>query len=114
MGVTVNGVELEWRERGDGDVVVFIHGFPFNSAMWGHQLAAMPPDWRAIAPDLRGFGASDIGDDPVFAMDLFARDLAALLDHLNIERVVLCGHWRLCRLRVLATACRTRSRDRPL
>jgi len=125
MGVTVNGVELEWRERGEGDVVVFIHGFPFNSAMWGHQLAALPADWRAIAPDLRGFGASEIGPDPVFAMDLLARDLAALLDHLNIERVVLCGlsmggyvafeFWRQCAERVRAIVlCDTRaSADAP-
>jgi pimeloyl-ACP methyl ester carboxylesterase len=91
MGVTLNGIELEWRERGDGDVVVFIHGFPFNSAMWGHQLAAMPPDFRGLAPDLRGFGASDLGSEPVLTMELLARDIAGLLDHLGIERVVLCG-----------------------
>lgn len=91
MGVTVNGVELEWRERGEGDAILFVHGFPFNSAMWGNQLAGLPPGWRGIAPDLRGFGASEIGADPVFRMDLLAADLAALLDHLGIERVVLCG-----------------------
>lgn len=91
MGVTVNGVEIEWRERGDGDAILFIHGFPFNSAMWGHQLAGLPDGWRGIAPDLRGFGASDLGDEPVLGMDLFATDLARLLDHLNIDRVVLCG-----------------------
>jgi len=91
MGVTVNGVELEWRERGDGDAILFIHGFPFNSAMWGHQLAGLPAGWRGLAPDLRGFGASEIGGEPVFGMDVFAADLAALLDQLGIDRVVLCG-----------------------
>jgi len=91
MGVTVNGIDIEWREHGEGDAVLFIHGFPFNSAMWGHQLAAMPAGWRGIAPDLRGFGTSEMGADPVLGMDLVARDLAALLDHLQIERVVLCG-----------------------
>jgi pimeloyl-ACP methyl ester carboxylesterase len=91
MGVTVNGVEIEWRERGDGDAILFIHGFPFNSAMWGHQLAALPDGWRGIAPDLRGFGASEIGGEPILSMELFGSDLARLLDHLEIERVVLCG-----------------------
>jgi pimeloyl-ACP methyl ester carboxylesterase len=91
MGVTLNGTELDWRERGTGDVIVFIHGFPFNSAMWGLQLASLPPDWRGIAPDLRGFGASELGNAPVFTMELFARDLAALLEHLGVDRVVLCG-----------------------
>ncbi len=91
MGVTLNGIELEWRERGEGDAVIFIHGFPFNSAMWGQQLAAVPAEWRGIAPDLRGFGASETGNEPVHTMELFARDLAALLDFMNVDRVVLCG-----------------------
>lgn len=91
MGVKVNGVDIEWRERGSGDAILFIHGFPFNSAMWGHQLAALPDGWRGIAPDLRGFGASELGEAPILGMDLLAADLAGLLDQLEIERVVLCG-----------------------
>jgi 3-oxoadipate enol-lactonase len=91
MGVSVNGVELEWRERGDGDVIVFVHGFPFNSAMWGHQLAGLPADWRGMAVDLRGFGASELGDEPELGMETHARDIAGLLDQLGIERIVMCG-----------------------
>lgn len=91
MGVSVNGVELEWRERGDGEVIVFVHGFPFNSAMWGHQLAALSEGWRGIAIDLRGFGASELGREPELGMETHARDIAGLLDHLGIERIVLCG-----------------------
>jgi pimeloyl-ACP methyl ester carboxylesterase len=91
MGMPVNGIEIEWRERGSGDVILFVHGFPFNSAMWGYQLSALPPRWRGIAPDLRGFGASGQGGADVYGMDLFAHDLAVLLERLAIERVVLCG-----------------------
>jgi pimeloyl-ACP methyl ester carboxylesterase len=120
MGVTVNGVELEWRERGEGDVIVFIHGFPFNSAMWGHQLADLPPEWRGMAPDLRGFGASELGSEPVLGMDVHARDIASLLDFQGIDRVVLCGlsmggyvafeFWRLFGDRVRAIVlCDTRA-----
>lgn len=91
MGARINGIELEWRDRGTGEAILMIHGFPLNSAMWGSQLTRLSPDWRVVAPDLRGFGASDVGDEPVFSMDLMARDLAALLDHLGIERAVICG-----------------------
>jgi pimeloyl-ACP methyl ester carboxylesterase len=91
MGARINGTELEWRERGAGDAVLLIHGFPLNSAMWGEQLTGLSHDWRLIAPDLRGFGASEPGTEPVLQMDLLARDLAALLDHLGIERAVVCG-----------------------
>jgi pimeloyl-ACP methyl ester carboxylesterase len=119
MGVTLNGIEMEWRERGEGDAIVFVHGFPFNSAMWEPQLAQLPPGWWGIAPDLRGFGASMDGPEDVYSMELFARDLAALLDHLEIERAVVCGlsmggyiafeFWRLFPDRVRALVlCDTR------
>jgi pimeloyl-ACP methyl ester carboxylesterase len=91
MSATINGIDLEWREQGEGTPILFIHGFPFNSAMWGPQLASLPRGWRGIAPDLRGFGASTGGTEDVYAMELFARDLATLLDHLGEERAVLCG-----------------------
>jgi 3-oxoadipate enol-lactonase len=91
MQHAINGVKLHWRESGAGDdVVLFIHGFPFRSTMWGPQLEAAPEGWRFIAPDLRGFGSSDAGSEP-FSIDLFADDVIALLDHLNIEQVVVCG-----------------------
>jgi pimeloyl-ACP methyl ester carboxylesterase len=91
MGARINGTEMEWRDRGSGDPVLLIHGFPLNSAMWGAQLTGLAGDWRLVAPDLRGFGASEPGAEPAFGMDLLARDLAALLDHLGIGRTVVCG-----------------------
>jgi 3-oxoadipate enol-lactonase len=91
MPAIINGVELEWRASGEGEVIVFIHGFPYNSAMWGPQLAALPAGWRGIAVDLRGFGASAEGSEPVYGMDLFAGDVVALLDHLGAGRAVVCG-----------------------
>jgi pimeloyl-ACP methyl ester carboxylesterase len=91
MQHAINGVKLHWRESGAGDdVVLFIHGFPFRSTMWGPQLEAVPAGWRFIAPDLRGFGNSELGNESL-SMDLFADDVIALLDHLNIEQVVVCG-----------------------
>lgn len=90
MQHAINGVRLHWREAGAGDPVVFIHGFPFNGSMWDAQLAAVPEGWRFIAPDLRGFGESEIGDAP-YTMDLLADDVVALLDHLEIDQAVICG-----------------------
>jgi pimeloyl-ACP methyl ester carboxylesterase len=71
--------------------VLFIHGFPFDSSMWRHQLEALP-EWECVAPDLRGAGVSDAPADPdEYSMAAYARDLTALLDAQGIERVVLCG-----------------------
>lgn len=120
MGARLNGIEMDWRERGEGDAILFIHGFPFNSAMWEPQLTQLPAGWRGIAPDLRGFGATTDGPEDVYSMELFARDLAALLDHLDIQHAVICGlsmggyvafqFWRLFRERVRAMVlCDTRA-----
>jgi pimeloyl-ACP methyl ester carboxylesterase len=82
---------MHWRESGSGEAVVFLHAFPFHSGMWDHQLEHLPAGWRGIAPDLRGFGRTSGSGTGPYTMDLFADDLAALLAHLRINRVVLCG-----------------------
>lgn len=91
MQQAINGVKLHWREAGAGDAAIFIHGFPFHSGMWNGQLAAVPQGWRFIAPDLRGFGESEIGAQTPLTMDLFADDIVALMDHLQIDQAVICG-----------------------
>lgn len=71
--------------------VLFIHGFPFDHAIWRHQLAALAR-WRCLAPDLRGAGASG-GDNPAdaYSMATYAADLIRQLDDQRIETVVVCG-----------------------
>lgn len=87
----VRDVHLHVVERGSGPPLLLVHGFPLDHAMWAAQLEDLSRDARVIAPDLRGFGASDSGGDVVLMED-FADDLAALLDVLGIaEPVVFCG-----------------------
>lgn len=97
------------REPSRG-TIVFIHGFPFDGSVWCRQLADIPAGWRALAPDLRGFGRSPIdatpgevssvrgagsgiarGDEPVLTMARFADDLAELIDEEVGGPVVACG-----------------------
>ncbi|HEX5581491.1 MAG TPA: alpha/beta fold hydrolase [Gemmatimonadaceae bacterium] len=80
---------ISFEDRGDGVPVLFVHGFPHDRALWDPQLDALSDRARCIAPDLRGFGES--GHEGPWSMDRHAADLACLLDHLRIERVVLCG-----------------------
>lgn len=88
--VTVNGVNLAVDATGSGSsAMLFIHGFPFDRTLWQYQLAHLR-DVRCIAPDLRGMGLSD-APDLGYSMTTYAADLAALLDTLGVERVVLCG-----------------------
>ncbi|MEE4544956.1 alpha/beta fold hydrolase [Streptomyces sp. V4-01] len=67
-----------------------VHGHPFDRTMWAPQLHALGARHRMIAPDLRGYGRSTVVPG-ITPLDTFARDLAALLDHLGIERAALCG-----------------------
>jgi 3-oxoadipate enol-lactonase len=89
--VAVNGITLAVHDEGNGPPMLFVHGFPLSHSMWRGQLEAFASDHRVIAPDLRGFGGSDVTEGTV-TMDQHADDLVALLDELSInEPVVLCG-----------------------
>jgi len=80
------------NERGptSGLPVVFIHGFPFSHAMWLPQLEAASASFRAIAYDLRGFGASR-ADLSYFSIEGHVDDLVGLLDELRVPQAILVG-----------------------
>lgn len=89
--VRVGDVDLGVEDRGNGRPIVFVHGFPLDHSMWQAQLDALSSEYRVIAPDLRGFGASTVTPGTV-TMEQFADDLDSLLSELGVdEPVVLCG-----------------------
>jgi YbgC/YbaW family acyl-CoA thioester hydrolase len=85
----VNGVSLAVEVRGEGPAILFVHGYPLDRTMWRAQLDELE-GYRRIAPDLRGMGESD-APDLGYGMGIYADDLAALLDALGVDDVVLCG-----------------------
>ena len=87
--VMVNGVNLAVEVRGEGPAILFVHGYPLNRTIWDAQVSDLD-GWRRIAPDLRGMGQSD-APDLGYSIGTYAADLAALLDVLGVEDVVLCG-----------------------
>jgi 3-oxoadipate enol-lactonase len=91
--VTVNGSRLAYEDTGgEGAPVLLLHAFPLRAAMWEHQISELGERFRFIAPDLKGFGASEAPDDPAtYSMDGYATDLKALLDKLDIARAVVVG-----------------------
>ncbi len=91
-----DGVELHVAEHGDrGDpVLVLLHGFPELGYSWRHQLEPLADaGYRLLVPDLRGFGRSDVPDDPAaYAIDSLAADVLALLDWAGAGEGIVIGH----------------------
>jgi 3-oxoadipate enol-lactonase len=92
MKISINQHTMNYLERGlpQGVPIVFIHGFPFNHMMWDPQMKALPNHYRAITYDIRGHGESAVGDGQ-YSIEFFVDDLLGLLDHLVIDKAILCG-----------------------
>ncbi|CCG01484.1 alpha/beta fold hydrolase [Blastococcus saxobsidens] len=90
--ISANGVRLHAAEAGEGPLVLLLHGFPQFWWTWRSQLTALADaGFRAVAPDLRGYGASD---KPPRGYDLptLSADVAALVRALGERDAVVVGH----------------------
>jgi len=110
--VSVNGITMHIAEKGpkEGPVVLLLHGFPDLWYTWRHQISGLSSlGYRAVAPDLRGYGDSDSPESfSEYTCLNVVGDLVALLDSVagNQEKVFLVGHdwgaiigWFLCLFR---------------
>ncbi len=95
------GAALAYRDTGTGLPVVFLHPTPLDGEFWS-PLTENLPGVRAVVPDLRGHGASELGTLPVGGFALvpdalvlsvaqLAADILALLDHHHLSSAVLAG-----------------------
>ena len=92
--VNTNGIRMAVFEQGEGPAVIMVHGFPELAYSWRHQLPALADaGFRAIAPDMRGYGQTD-GPSGVdqYRMNELIADLIGLLDAFELERAVFVGH----------------------
>ncbi|HEY2197491.1 MAG TPA: alpha/beta hydrolase [Mycobacterium sp.] len=84
-------IEIHYEDHGIGLPVVLIHGYPLNGASWEKQeRELLRAGYRVITYDRRGFGKSSqptVGYD----YDTFAADLNAVLEHLDLDDIVLVG-----------------------
>jgi 3-oxoadipate enol-lactonase len=81
---------LPHDDRGSGPAIVFLHGHPFSRAMWAGQVEALSDEFRVIAPDLPGYGASPPLAQ-IMSMRRFADSVLELLDALGIARSTVVG-----------------------
>ena len=93
---TDDGVDLFYRDWGDGAPVLFVAGWSLPSDMWQYQMLALSQrGLRCIAFDRRGHGRST---DPGrgYDFDTLAGDIAAVMEALDLQRVTLVGHSMGC------------------
>src|SRR5665647_3234175 len=78
--------------RGAGEPVLFLHGFPSSSHLWGGVVASMPGGHRLIVLDQLGYGRSDHPDGAPVSVSAHARRALAVLDALNVPQACIVGH----------------------
>ncbi len=87
----INNFDLSYDDVGEGAIpIIFLHGFPFDKTMWAGQLEFLKSGYRAIACDIRGFGASH-DEASYLTINLFADDLIVFMSKLNIDKAIICG-----------------------
>lgn len=92
MVTTTDGVEIFYKDWGNGQPIVFSHGWPLSADDWDAQmLFLLNKGYRVIAHDRRGHGrSSQVGRD--HDMDHYADDLAAVTGHLDLKNAIHVGH----------------------
>ncbi|MDP9275478.1 MAG: alpha/beta fold hydrolase [Chloroflexota bacterium] len=91
--IGVNGVRLHCVVEGQGPLVLLLHGFPQTSRAWRKQVPDLAKRFRVVAPDLRGFGASDKPKGiAAYRTSVVADDIVALIHAFGEERAHVVGH----------------------
>lgn len=85
------GVRLHYREVGQGNPLLFLHGYACSMDVWDHQVLELSRDYRCITLDLRGHGDSD-KPDSAYSLEELAGDIGAVVEQLDLHNLVLVGH----------------------
>ena len=90
----LNGIHIRVAVQGSGPLVLLCHGFPESWCSWRHQLAALASaGYRAVAPDMRGYGGTDAPPDVAsYTMLHHVGDMTELVHALGETQAVIVGH----------------------
>ena len=90
----VNGIKMRVAEQGNGPLVLFCHGWPESWYSWRHQLAAVAAaGYRAVAPDMRGYGGTEAPPDiEQYTLLHLVGDMVDLVKGLGETQAVIVGH----------------------
>jgi pimeloyl-ACP methyl ester carboxylesterase len=88
-----NGIKLHYVTLGEGEPVVFVHGFPDFWYSWRHQMKALAPHFKVIAIDMRAYNLSDKPEGiQNYKMEHLLDDIRAVIKDAGEQKVTLVGH----------------------
>ncbi len=95
--IQTSRLTVHYQTAGTGEPLLLIHGWPQTSHCWHKMIPALAEHYRVIAPDLRGFGLSELQSASEksglpLSREQLAADMASLLDALGIEKAYVAGH----------------------
>lgn len=85
------GITIRFKDEGKGPVVVLLHGYLESLEIWNDFSAKLAEHCRVVSIDIQGHGKSGV-IDKIHTMELLAKAVKSVLDHLNIEKCFLTGH----------------------
>jgi pimeloyl-ACP methyl ester carboxylesterase len=89
----VNGIRLHYVSVGQGELIIFVHGFPEFWAEWENQLVEFGRDFQAVALDMRGYNLSSKPKDvAAYHVKDLIEDLRGLAEHLGHKKFILVAH----------------------
>ena len=88
--VQSGGATIAYRVQGHGPAMMLIHGYPLSGELFARNRAALARRYTVVTPDLRGFGSSTTPDTKG-GVELYAKDMLAVMDHLNIKKAIIGG-----------------------
>lgn len=89
--ISIGDIDVNYVEAGSGPPLVLVHGLGGSWADWDYQVRAFGEHYRVLAPDLRGFGDTPLGEHSPGVMR-FVEDLRRFLDATGVESCLLVGH----------------------
>lgn len=84
---SLNNTRLWLEHTGEGEAIIFIHGFSLDARMWDAQVETFAKSYQVIRYDARGFGRSTLPSEPYRHVD----DLKSILDYFQLEHASIIG-----------------------
>ncbi len=94
QSIEINGLDFHYLEKGDGDPILFLHGFPFDSETWVPLMESLSVEFQTVALDARGYPRSDSPTDiESYRIENLVSDVEQLIkSKFEGKAVTLVGH----------------------